>query len=72
MFIKEQNQMRDFFTSDRNKVFIGGIVSLIVTVYVKDRIPLDETQLKWIIDGATYLATGWLVSRGIRKPEVAS
>jgi hypothetical protein len=72
MLAKEKNQMRDFFTSDRNKVFIGGIVSLVVTVYLKDRIPVDEAQLKWITELATYLATGWMVSRGIRKPEVAS
>ena len=63
--------MRDFFNSDRNKVFVGGIVSLALTVYVKDRFPISEEQLKWITDDAIYLATGWLVSRGIRKPEVA-
>jgi hypothetical protein len=72
MLTKEKNQMRDFFTSDRNKVFIGGIVSLVLTVYVKDRFPLSEEQLKWITDGAIYLGSAWLVSRGIRKPEVAS
>jgi hypothetical protein len=62
--------MNGFFNSDRNKAFIGGLVALIASVYLKDRLPLDETQLKWLTDNATILITGWLVSRGIRKPEV--
>jgi len=62
--------MNGFFNSDRNKAFIGGLVALIASVYLKDRLPLDETQLKWLTDNATILITGWLVSCGIRKPEV--
>jgi hypothetical protein len=62
--------MNGFFNSDRNKAFVGGLVALIASVYLKDRLPLDETQLKWLTDNATILITGWLVSRGIRKPEV--
>ena len=62
--------MNKFFDSDRNKAFIGGLVALVASVYLKDRLPLDDTQLKWITDSATYLLSAWLVSRGIRKPEV--
>ena len=62
--------MNGFFASDRNKAFVCGLVALIASVYLKDRLPLDETQLKWLTDNATILITGWLVSRGIRKPEV--
>jgi hypothetical protein len=62
--------MNGFFNSDRNKAFVGGLVALFASVYLKDKLPLDDTQLKWIVDNATVLLTGWLVSRGIRKPEV--
>jgi hypothetical protein len=62
--------MNGFFNSDRNKAFFGGLVALFASVYLKDNLPLDDTQLKWIVDNATVLLTGWLVSRGIRKPEV--
>jgi hypothetical protein len=71
MFIKENSTMSGFFASDRNKAFVGGLVALVISVYLKDRLPLDETQLRWLTDNATILITGWLVSRGIRKPEVA-
>jgi hypothetical protein len=71
MLAKEISTMSGFFASDRNKAFVGGLVALVVSVYLKDRLPFDETQLKWLTDNATILITGWLVSRGIRKPEVA-
>jgi hypothetical protein len=67
---ERRNNMKGFFESDRNKVFIGGVVSLVVSVYLKDRIPVSEEQLKWITDGIIWLGSAWLVSRGIRKPEV--
>ena len=63
--------MNGFFQSDRNKAFVGGLVALFASVYLKDRLGLDDSQLKWIVDNGTMLLTGWLVSRGIRKPEVA-
>jgi len=63
--------MSGFFDSDRNKVFVGGVISLVASVYLKDRFPINEDQLKWITDGVIWLGSAWLVSRGIRKPEVA-
>jgi len=62
--------MNGFFDSDRNKVFVGGVISLVASVYLKDRFPISEDQLKWITDGVIWLGSAWLVSRGIRKPEV--
>ena len=62
--------MGNFFDGTRNKAFVAGLVGLVVSVYVKDRVPLDEVQLKWIVDNATFLLSSWIVSRSIRKPEV--
>lgn len=61
--------MGSFFDGTRNKAFVAGLIGLVVSVYVKDRVPLDEAQLKWIVDNATFMLTGWMVSRAIRKPE---
>lgn len=61
--------MGNFFDGTRNKAFIAGLVGLFASVYLKDRLPLDETQLKWVVDNAAMLLTGWMVSRAIRKPE---
>jgi len=61
--------MGTFFDGTRNKAFVAGLVGLFASVYLKDRVPLDEVQLKWIVDNSTFLLTGWMVSRAIRKPE---
>ena len=62
--------MGNFFDGTRNKAFVAGLVGLFASVYLKDRLPLDETQLKWVVDNATTLLTGWIVSRALRKPEM--
>ena len=62
--------MGNFFDGTRNKAFVAGLVGLVASVYLKDRLPLDEAQLKWVVDNATMLLTGWMVSRALRKPEM--
>ena len=62
--------MGNFFDGTRNKAFVAGLVGLVASVYLKDRLPLDEAQLKWFVDNSTMLLTGWMVSRAVRKPEM--
>ena len=62
--------MGNFFDGTRNKAFIAGLVGLFASVYLKDRLPLDEAQLKWVVDNASLLLSSWIVSRALRKPEM--
>jgi hypothetical protein len=62
--------MGNFFDGTRNKAFVAGLVGLFASVYLKDRLPLDEAQLKWVVDNASLLLSSWIVSRALRKPEM--
>ena len=62
--------MGNFFDGTRNKAFVAGLVGLFASVYLKDRVPLDEVQLKWIVDNTSLLLSSWIVSRALRKPEM--
>ena len=63
--------MNGFFSGDRNKAFVFGLVTLVASVYLKDRLPLTDDQIANYAKAFAELTGFWIVGRSIRKPEVA-